>query len=53
MKYTEELTARHVPPTREMIANFALAVAQDLVSESCQDAALHRYAMQPKGTYDQ
>ncbi|KAF2733216.1 hypothetical protein EJ04DRAFT_495753, partial [Polyplosphaeria fusca] len=32
--YIEELTARHIPPTREMIANFASAVAQEPVSES-------------------
>ena len=34
VKYIEELTARYIPPTREMIANFASAVAQDPVSES-------------------
>ncbi|KAF1933101.1 uncharacterized protein M421DRAFT_53001, partial [Didymella exigua CBS 183.55] len=27
VRYIEELTARHIPPTREMIANFASAVA--------------------------
>ncbi|KAF1922388.1 uncharacterized protein M421DRAFT_411722 [Didymella exigua CBS 183.55] len=32
--YIDKLTARHIPPTREMIANFASAVAQELVSES-------------------
>ena len=34
VKYIEELTARYIPPTREMIANFASAVAQEPVSES-------------------
>jgi hypothetical protein len=32
--YIEELTTRHIPPTREIIANFASAVAQEPVSKS-------------------
>jgi hypothetical protein len=34
VKYIEELTGRHIPPTQEMIANFASAVTQKPVSES-------------------
>ena len=34
VRYIEELTARHLPPTREMIRNFASAIAQEPVSES-------------------
>ncbi|KAF2632885.1 hypothetical protein BU25DRAFT_329298, partial [Macroventuria anomochaeta] len=34
VKYIEELTARRLPPTREMIANFALSIATEPVSES-------------------
>src|SRR3954468_21093073 len=34
VKYIEGLTARHLPPTREMIRNFALAIAKEPVSES-------------------
>ena len=33
-KYIEELTARRIPPTREMIRNFASKIAQEAVSES-------------------
>ena len=34
VQYIEELTARHIPPTREMIQNFASSVAKGRVSES-------------------
>ena len=34
VKYIEELTARHLPPTREIIQNFASPIAQNPVSES-------------------
>jgi hypothetical protein len=34
VKYIEGLTARHIPPTREIIANFASAVAKEPVSKS-------------------
>jgi hypothetical protein len=45
VKYIEELTARHIPPTREMIANFASAVAQDPVSESWVTSFINRHAI--------
>jgi hypothetical protein len=31
--YTEQLTVQHLPPTREMISNFASAIAKKEVSE--------------------
>jgi len=34
VKYIEGLTARHLPPTREMIRNFASTIAKEPVSES-------------------
>ncbi|KAF2621478.1 hypothetical protein BU25DRAFT_308272, partial [Macroventuria anomochaeta] len=34
VKYIEELTACRLPPTREMIANFASSIATEPVSES-------------------
>ncbi|KAF2622344.1 hypothetical protein BU25DRAFT_309911, partial [Macroventuria anomochaeta] len=34
VKYIEELTARRLPPTREMIANFASSIATEPVSKS-------------------
>ena len=45
IKYIEELTARHIPPTREMIANFASAVAQEPVSESWVTRFIIRYSI--------
>ena len=43
--YIEELTARHIPPTREMIANFASAVAQEPVSESWVTRFINKYSI--------
>ncbi|KAF1966861.1 hypothetical protein BU23DRAFT_485280 [Bimuria novae-zelandiae CBS 107.79] len=34
VKYIEGLTARHLPPIREMIRNFASTIAKEPVSES-------------------
>ncbi|KAF1963881.1 hypothetical protein BU23DRAFT_640646 [Bimuria novae-zelandiae CBS 107.79] len=34
VRYIKGLTERHIPPTREMIQNFASAIAKELVSES-------------------
>jgi len=45
VKYIEELTARHIPPTREMIANFASAVAQEPVSESWVTRFINKYSI--------
>jgi transposase-like protein len=45
VKYIEELTARRVPPTREMIRNFASAVAQEPVSESWVTRFINRHAI--------
>ena len=33
-EYIEALTARHLPPTRQMVQNFASEVAQERVSNS-------------------
>ena len=45
VKYTEELTSRHIPPTREMIANFASTVAKELVSESWVTRFINKYSI--------
>jgi hypothetical protein len=45
VKYIEQLTSRHIPPTREMIANFASAVAQELVSESWVTRFINKYSI--------
>ncbi|KAF1922585.1 uncharacterized protein M421DRAFT_426783, partial [Didymella exigua CBS 183.55] len=45
VRYIEELTARHIPPTREMIANFASAVAQEPVSESWVTCFINKYSI--------
>jgi hypothetical protein len=45
VKYIEELTARHIPPTREMIANFASSVAQEPVSESWVTRFINKYSI--------
>jgi hypothetical protein len=41
----DELTARHIPPTREMIANFASAVVQEPVSESWVTRFISKYSI--------
>jgi hypothetical protein len=43
VQYIEELTARHIPPTREMIQNFASSVAQEPVSESWVTRFINKY----------
>jgi hypothetical protein len=45
VKYIEELTARHIPPTREMIRNFASSVAQKPVSESWVTRFINKYSI--------
>ena len=43
--YIEELTARHIPPTRQMIANFASSIAQEPVSESWVTRFINKYSI--------
>lgn len=43
VKYIEELNARHIPPTREMIRNFASAVAQTPCSDRWVTRFLNRH----------
>jgi hypothetical protein len=45
VKYIEELTARHIPPAREMVANFASAVAQKPVSDSWVTRFINKYSI--------
>jgi hypothetical protein len=45
VKYIEELTGRRIPPTREMIRNFASAVAQEAVSESWVTRFINRHSI--------
>jgi len=45
VQYLEELNARRIPPTREMIGNFASAVAQEPVSESWVTRFINRHAI--------
>jgi hypothetical protein len=45
VKYKEELNACHIPPTREMIANFASAVAKEPVSESWVTRFINKYSI--------
>jgi hypothetical protein len=45
VKYIEELTARYIPLTREMIANFASAVTQEPVSESWVTRFINKYSI--------
>ncbi|KAF2629178.1 hypothetical protein BU25DRAFT_439144 [Macroventuria anomochaeta] len=44
VKYIEELTDRHLPLTRQMVANFAFALAHNKVSESWITDFLHRHS---------
>ena len=44
--YIEELTRQYLPPTREMIQNFASAMADNPVSESWVTRFLHRHSDQ-------
>ena len=43
VKYIEELSARHLPPTRHMIQNFASSVASQPCSDSWVKRFLHRH----------
>ncbi|KAJ8107204.1 hypothetical protein OPT61_g9027 [Boeremia exigua] len=45
VKYIEELTSRQIPPTREMIRNFASAVAKEPVSESWVTRFINKYTI--------
>ena len=45
VKYIEGLTARHLAPTREMIRNFASAIAKEPVSESWVSRFINRYSI--------
>jgi hypothetical protein len=45
VKYIEELNARWIPPTREMIRNFASAVAKEPVSESWVTRFINKYTI--------
>jgi hypothetical protein len=45
VKYIEELTARHIPPTREIIRNFASAVAKEEVSDSWVTRFINTYSI--------
>ena len=43
VQYIKGLTERHLPPTREMIRNFASTIAKEPVSESWVDRFINRY----------
>ena len=43
--YIERLTARYLPPTREMIANFASSIARERVSESWVTRFINKYSI--------
>ena len=43
VRYIEELTARHLPPTRRMVRNFASVVAQNPCSDSWVTRFLSRH----------
>ncbi|KAJ8112467.1 hypothetical protein OPT61_g5173 [Boeremia exigua] len=45
VKYIKELTSRHIPPTREMIQNFASSVAKERVSESWVTHFINNYSI--------
>jgi hypothetical protein len=45
VKYIEELSRRHLPPTREMIQNFASPIAQNPVSESWVTRFINRHSI--------
>ena len=45
VKYIEGLTARHLPPTREMIRNFASVIAKEPVSESWVTRFINRHSI--------
>jgi len=43
VKYIEELTARRLPPTRDMIRNFASTIAREPVSDSWVTRFINKY----------
>jgi transcriptional regulator with XRE-family HTH domain len=43
VKYIEQLTARHIPPTRLMVRNFASSVASTPCSDSWVTRFLHHH----------
>ncbi|PVH90727.1 hypothetical protein DM02DRAFT_607152 [Periconia macrospinosa] len=45
VKYIGGLTARHIPPTREMIANFASSIAKEPVSECWVTRFINKYSI--------
>ena len=45
VQYIKGLAERHLPPTREMIRNFASTIAKELVSESWVNRFIHRYSV--------
>jgi AraC-like DNA-binding protein len=45
VQYIEEITARHLPPTREMIRNFASTIAKEPVSESWVTRFINRHSI--------
>ena len=45
VKYIQGLTARHLPPTREMIRNFASTIAKEPVSESWVTRFINRHSI--------
>ncbi|UPX11670.1 uncharacterized protein EKO05_0002264 [Ascochyta rabiei] len=45
VKYIELLTSRHLPPTQEIIQNFASPIAQNLVSESWVTRFINKYSI--------
>ena len=46
VRYIEKLTARHLPPTRAMVQNFASAVVSDRCSNSWVTRFLNRHSNQ-------
>ena len=45
VQYIKGLAERHLPPTREMIRNFASTIAKELVSESWVNRFIHRHSI--------
>ena len=45
VRYIDRLTARHLPPTREMIQNFGSTIAKELVSESWVTRFINRHSI--------
>ncbi|KAF1975308.1 hypothetical protein BU23DRAFT_409832, partial [Bimuria novae-zelandiae CBS 107.79] len=45
VQYIKRLTERHMPPTREMIQNFASTIAKEPVSESWVTRFINRHSI--------